>query len=208
MAANGNTVIAILLIIGIVILFFVFAAPCKKSGYRPMLERHTALTATQQSSSNMQKLWSEHVFWTRLFIISSLYNLPTLSTDTQRLLRNQADIAQALGQTYGSQFATAAQALLEEHIQIAAQIVAAAKAKQPIDQLLVKWQTNADQISAALNSVDPQKFPLDATKAMMREHLTLTGQELTDLLSGNYSASTQDMDMIHTQAIAMALMMA
>jgi len=209
MAINAS-VIAIVLIIGVVLLFFIFASPCKKSGFQSTggMNMNMNMTATQASASNMQKLWSEHVFWTRLFIISSLYNLPTLPTDTQRLLRNQADIGQTLGQTYGSQFGVAAQALLEEHIHLAAQIVAAAKAKQPLDQLIAKWKTNAEQISAALNSVNPQKFPLDQTNSMMQEHLTLTSNELTDLLNSNYSAAVQDMDMIHTQAVNMALMMA
>ena len=49
----------------------------------------------------MRKLWTDHVAWTRLFIISAAAGLPDKDATTQRLLQNQTDIGNAVGEYYG-----------------------------------------------------------------------------------------------------------
>jgi len=49
----------------------------------------------------MDKLWDDHVTWTRLCIVSAAANLPDKDPTAQRLLQNQADIGNAIKPVYG-----------------------------------------------------------------------------------------------------------
>src|SRR2546423_10941797 len=75
----------------------------------------------------MRKLWTDHVTWTRLFIVSAAAGLPDKDATTQRLLRNQEDIGNAVAEYYGKDAGSKATALLKSHILIAADLVGAAK---------------------------------------------------------------------------------
>jgi hypothetical protein len=50
---------------------------------------------------NMRRLWEDHITWTRLFIVSASADLPDTPATTQRLLRNQQDIGDAIKPFYG-----------------------------------------------------------------------------------------------------------
>jgi hypothetical protein len=76
----------------------------------------------------MRQLWEDHVTWTRLFIVSALADLPDKSATTDRLLKNQVDIGNAIKPYYGDAAGEKLSALLKQHILIAADIVTAAKA--------------------------------------------------------------------------------
>src|SRR5215203_4626941 len=76
----------------------------------------------------MRKLWEDHITWTRLFIVSASADLPDRQATTERLLRNQADIGKAIKPFYGRAGGERLSALLTEHILVAADVLAAAKA--------------------------------------------------------------------------------
>ena len=71
-------------------------------------------------------LWMEHVNWTRMTIISIVFNLPDLPFVQQRLLRNATDLGNCLRPFYGDSVADRYAALIKEHLVIAAQLVTAA----------------------------------------------------------------------------------
>jgi hypothetical protein len=50
----------------------------------------------------MNKLWEDHITWTRMVIVDFAANLPDLQTAEARLLRNQADIGNAIKPYYGA----------------------------------------------------------------------------------------------------------
>src|SRR5262245_28948949 len=51
---------------------------------------------------DMRKLWTDHVVWTRDYIIASVGNQPDAQAAANRLMKNQDDIGQAVGQYYGA----------------------------------------------------------------------------------------------------------
>ena len=75
----------------------------------------------------MRELWSDHIAYTRMFIISAGSNLADTADVAQRLLRNQDEIGEAVkpyvGDAGGSQLAS----LLRNHIAWAAKTLIAAK---------------------------------------------------------------------------------
>ncbi|HJR87932.1 MAG TPA: hypothetical protein VJ930_09800, partial [Acidimicrobiia bacterium] len=66
----------------------------------------------------MRDLWTDHVAWTRLFIVSAVAGLPDTEATADRLLRNQADIGAAVAGFYGDEAGEALTALLRDHILI------------------------------------------------------------------------------------------
>ena len=157
----------------------------------------------------MRKLWEDHITWTRLVIVSSVAGLPDLEPTTQRLLKNQADIGQAIQPFYGAPAAARLTALLEDHIVGAANILAAAKANEggKLDEAKRAWYVNSDEIAAFLSAANPKEWPLEDMKSMMREHLDLTLSEAVHQLRGNYSDSVADYDKVHDAILEMADML-
>ena len=159
--------------------------------------------------SGMRKLWEDHVTWTRLAIIS----LTTASPDTQatvgRLLQNQTDIGNAIKPFYGKAAGNALTGLLRQHILIAADLIAAAKAgdQGKLAAAQSRWEANADQLAAFLNKANPRAWKLTAMKTMLREHLKLTTAEAVARLQGDWDADVAAYDRIHRQALQMADML-
>jgi hypothetical protein len=154
----------------------------------------------------MRQLWSDHVTWTRFFIVSAAADLPDKAATTQRLLQNQTDIGAAVGSIYGKTAGDKLTALLKDHILIAADLVGAAKAGNTarVDSLNRKWQGNADDISVFLNGANPKHWPVATLKSAMRTHLDQTLTEATHQLKGDYTASARDFDAIEKHILMMA----
>lgn len=153
----------------------------------------------------MQKLWTEHVEWTREFIILSVAGLKDDAAVTaQRLLKNQDDMGNAIVPFYGKEAGNQLAKLLREHITIAANIVNAALAKdnQKVKILNAQWQANASDIARFLSSINPY-FNQKALTAMLYEHLKLTTRELELRIAGNWRADIANFDVIFTQALTM-----
>ncbi|MGZ3653329.1 MAG: glycosyltransferase [Bdellovibrionota bacterium] len=157
----------------------------------------------------MRKLWEDHITWTRLFIISDAANLPDKTATTQRLLRNQQDIGDAISPFYGRQAGAKLTQLLRDHILIAAQVVDAAKARDNnrLNRANTQWYSNADQIAAFLAGANPRNWALAEMQNMMHSHLQLTTTEAVTYLQGNFSASIAAYDQVHLQILGMADML-
>ena len=168
-----------------------------------------AKTDNQAFHDAMRKLWEDHIMWTRLVIVSLANDLPDSGPTVQRLLQNQDDIGDAIKPFYGDAAGEQLSALLRDHITIAAEILQAAKNNDTtaLNDAIARWYANADDIAVFLNSANPENWPLDEMKAMMREHLDLTLQEAVAYLHGDHAGSIAAYDQIHLQALHMADML-
>ena len=95
-------------------------------------------------------------------IISLEGGTPDTQATVGRLLKNQTDIGNAIKPFYGKAAGVAVTKLLREHILIAADVIAAAKAgnKAELTDAQNRWTSNADQIAAA--AARGQPAPLEA----------------------------------------------
>ena len=157
----------------------------------------------------MRQLWEDHVWWTRLFIVSATSNGADKDATTQRLLRNQDDIGNGIKPFYGDEAGTKLTALLKDHIQIAGDLVGALAHGDPAnaDTLSKKWNANADEIATFLSGANPTAWPLDAAKAMMHEHLDLTTAEVKARLSKDWAGDIAAYERVNEQAMKMADML-
>jgi hypothetical protein len=156
--------------------------------------------------NDMRRLWEDHVTWTRLAVISLTTGSPDTDATVARLLRNQTDIGNAVKPFYGRAAGDALTSELREHILIAADLIAAAKAgdQAKLADAQARWQHNADDIAALLNEANPRYLTLRSQKSMLGEHLRLTTQEVVARLQGNWSADVAAYDRIHHHALGMA----
>jgi hypothetical protein len=154
----------------------------------------------------MRKLWEDHITWTRLAIISLEGGTSDTDATVARLLRNQADIGKAVQPFYGKAAANKLTQLLREHILIAADLIAAAKAgdNAKVADAQARWTANADQIAALLHSANARYWPLRAMKAEMHMHLKLTTEEAVAHLQGNWTADVAAYDKVHRHILHMA----
>ncbi len=153
----------------------------------------------------IRMLWEQHVFWTRLAILSIVFDLPDANATTSRLLRNPKDFEVLLRPLYGDGGASRFADLLTSHLVIASELVKAAKAgnNRAMANAENRWYANADEIAAFLASINPYWSEVN-WKAMLHEHLALTKTEAVDMLTGRYADSITVFDQIERQALGMA----
>lgn len=162
-------------------------------------------TAEAELNNYMRMLWEQHVFWTRLTILSMVFDLPDVDLVTNRLLQNPNDFASLLKPLYGDAVATKFANLFTSHLAIAGELVKAAKAgdNTQVADAEKRWYANADEIAAFLASINPY-WSQDNWKSMLHEHLALTKTEAVDMLTKNYSDGISTFDKIEQQALEMA----
>ncbi len=156
--------------------------------------------------TDMRKLWEDHITWTRLAIISLTTGSPDTKATVARLLRNQVDIGNAVKPFYGTAAGNGLTRLLRQHILIAADVIAAAKAgdSAKLADAQARWLANADAVAGVLASVNPRHWPLAAMKAEMHRHLALTTQEVVARLQGRWAADVTAYDRVHHHILHMS----
>jgi hypothetical protein len=154
----------------------------------------------------MRKLWEDHVTWTRLAIVSFAAGLPDLQATEARLLRNQADIGNAIKPYYGRAAGNRLTALLREHIVGAVALLEAAKAGDDaaIAAASAAWYANGKQVADFLHNANPRHWPRATLRSMMKEHLDQTLREAQNRLTGKFAADVRDYDAIHRHILEMA----
>ena len=136
----------------------VYTAPVRYILNTPDLYGRSYLSKAEVDFKSMNRLlWEEHVNWTRMTIISIVFNLPDLKYVQERLLRNATDMGNCLRPFYGDQIADRYAELIKEHLVLAAELVtAAAKGDTKIAAEKEKeWYRNADDIVLFLSSINP-----------------------------------------------------
>ena len=171
---------------------------------------HSVSDAQAALRSNMRVLWEDHVTWTRLAIVSLTTGSPDTQATVGRLLRNQVDIGNAIKPFYGKAAGNALTAKLREHILIAADVIAAAKAGDQVKltDAQARWQKNASEIAALLNSVNPRYWKSARMNAEMSKHLALTTQEVVARLQGRWAADVAAYDQVHHHILHMSDLLA
>jgi hypothetical protein len=165
----------------------------------------TAPDAELKLRQDMRKLWSDHVIWTRCYIIASVDGQPDQKAAAARLMKNQEDIGDAIAPFYGKEADEKLTGLLKEHIQIAVDLINAAKAKDDakVKELDRNWQRNAKDIAAFLSAANPH-WPEATLAEMMNTHLTTTTVEVTARLEQKWDRDVKAFDEVYDHILDMA----
>ncbi|WP_312093097.1 acetylglutamate kinase [Aminipila sp.] len=152
----------------------------------------------------MRLLWTEHVVWTRFFLISTAFELDDLDDVTNKLMENPTDFAYALSLFYCNQEAMRFEELLTEHIAIAGKLVNLLKRgdTKAADIQRERWYENADEIAVFLGEINPY-WDSKAWQSMLYEHLELTEKEAVLILTGQYKEGIEQFDAVQDEALKM-----
>lgn len=164
------------------------------------------ITQTELDYRNdMRSLWEEHVAWTRMAIISLVFDLPDIDEVLSRLLKNADDMGNMIRILYGDDVATNYSQLIREHLLIAADLVEAAIAEdtQLAQEAEERWYENADEIALFLSSINPF-LTESAVREMFYRHLALTKQEAIYMINKQFEEDIAIYDEIEMQAREMA----
>ncbi len=169
----------------------------------------TASQAEVDLTLAMDKLWEDHIIWTRMYVISAAADLPDAEAVAGRLLKNQEDIGNAIKPLYGDEAGEQLTTLLKEHITIAVDLVAAAKAgdNARIEDANARWSENANQIGTFLGTANPDNWPESEMQVMLSTHLELTLEEATARLNGDWEADIAAYDKVHDAILEMSGML-
>src|SRR6185503_18548629 len=164
-----------------------------------------ALSASTALRQDMRKLWSDHVIWTRAYIIAAVGDQPDAQAAAGRLMKNQDDIGAAVARYYGRSAGERLTELLKEQIAIAVDIIKFAKTgdKAGQQQADVKWHRNGDAIAEFLSKANPN-WPRATLTAMMNTHLATTTDEVVARMTRNWDADTRAFDAVYDHILAMA----
>ena len=186
-------------------------ALCAQTAAASTNSQHTPQHADRVSSASvdlhtaMRKLWTDHVVWTRDYIIAAAGDQPDAQSAAGRLLKNQEDIGNAVAKYYGEAAGRQLTALLKDHISIAVDLIKAAKAgdKTAQSQADVKWHANAEQIADFLSKANPN-WPRATLVEMMNTHLATTTDEVVARLTKNWDADVKAYDKVYDHILGMS----
>ena len=159
---------------------------------------HTSEAGKQTSSevalrTAMRQLWAQHMEWTYATVAAFAAGTDGLNATLDRLLKNQADIGDAVRPFYGDGAGDQLTTLLKAHINGAVPILVAAKAGNTADlqTAVTAWYANAKEIADFLAAANPAWGQADM-ETMMKEHIDQTLAYATDQLQGHYAKSIDD----------------
>lgn len=155
--------------------------------------------------NQLRKLWEQHVFWTRLFIISTAGCLGDVELVTRRLLRNPGDFALVFLPFFGRNAACRFRNLFTEHLTIAGDLVNAAKCQDTAaaDAARRKWYANADELAKLFAEMNPH-WSERKWRIMLHTHLEMTEKQAALRLAGHFAEDIQIFDRIEEEALKMA----
>ncbi|MGH2949163.1 MAG: hypothetical protein ACRDPC_23405 [Solirubrobacteraceae bacterium] len=153
----------------------------------------------------MRELWEDHVVWTRQVIVAIIAGSPDTDAALARLLRNQADIGNAIKPFYGDAAGAQLTTLLREHIVLAGTLLTTAKSgdADAFAAAKTEWYRNGDDIARFLANANPH-WPLADMQAAMTGHLDTTLAEAVARLTGDWNADVAAYDAVHQHILHMA----
>jgi hypothetical protein len=192
-----------------VVCIMVVAAGCGGAG-APAATGAKASNPSQTESAwmlkqDMRKLWTDHVVWTRDYVIAAIAGQPDAQSAADRLMRNQEDIGNAVAKYYGDEAGRQLTGLLKQHIGIAVDVVKAAKAgdKAALTQADDRWQQNGVEIADFLSKANPN-WPRETLVAMMKKHLETTTTEVVARLDKNWNDDVKAFDAVYDHILDMS----
>ena len=198
-------VYATLFAAGIILLF----AACTSTGHTMGGEAGDTRAGRLALREDMRKLWTDHVLWTRLYLIAALGSHDDKGAAASRLMRNQEDIGNSIAPYYGNEAGARLTVLLKEHITIAVDLIEAARTgnTQEYARLDAEWTRNANDISTFLADANPN-WPRQELTEMMKLHLSTTVDEVKARLDRNWELDVSSFDEVYDHVLAMADMLA
>lgn len=172
---------------------------------RKMQNKKAGPHASIRLQITMRKLWEDHITYTRNYIISAVADLDDASEVTQRLLRNQDELGDAIKPIYGEEAGKRLAVLLRDHIMITTEFVRAKKMgkSEEIEKANRKWYASADDIAVFLKSINPN-WSREDLEDMLHKHLEFTNHQIMARIKKDWVADIDAYDKDHEHMLMFA----
>lgn len=148
-----------------------------------------------------QRLWMDHIVWTRSVLVAILEEEPALSAYVARLLENADAMAAELAPVLGPDAAAELRILLRAHLTIAGDLVGALHhGDSHVGMMEAAWRRNGSAIVDFLE----ERGPVGPLRALWTEHLNDTLREAIAHHDARWSEEIAAWDRIYAGAMAMA----
>ena len=156
-------------------------------------------------NEDMRLAWLNHVYWTRIYLMSAAADNSDQQAVEERLLETADEITDVFARHLPIATTRQLRNLLTEHIEIGGQIIQALKAKNmsDYDALVQEWYRNANQMATLFANYNPY-FESRETRNMLLNHLDLTREEIEQQINGEYEQSIDTFRDVEQQALTMA----
>jgi hypothetical protein len=175
----------VVLIIMFVIIFIIYARKSQneleKKNFAKQVKKDAVKDKITEKEKElnlyMRKLWSEHAFWTREYIVSYLNGTKDINEVTRRLLKNQEQIGRSFGMWYGEKNGKKVGDLLKNQLisfgDMLSDMVNKNREKSIISEK--KWNENTEKL------ID---FLVDLNKKWGRTELTQHFKQYNEMITG------------------------
>ena len=165
----------------------------------------TTSNAAWSLKTNLRKLWADHVIWTREYLVAAIAATQDAPAAAGRLLKNQEHLGNAIVPFYGQAAGNGLTDLLKQHIMIAVDLVAAAKAghQEQFQEHDRRWTQNAHDIAAFLAGANPN-WPAQDVADLLNLHLELTKKEAVARLTEKWEEDIAAFDDIFTEIMTVS----
>lgn len=156
---------------------------------------NTSGKSVENIKFDQRKLWIDHVWLTRDFIISNLSVLRDRDDVLRKLIKNQEYIGKYIKPYYGDKAGNKLTELLKEHIIIEGQVIDAARIgnNADLEKSNKLWHDNADKIADYLSQLNTN-YDNNTLKEMLHKHLELIKEQVTTRLAANWKADIETFD--------------
>lgn len=138
-------------------------------------------------NNDMRQSWTQHAFWTMIFMNSLFNNLADTEDVQMRLMQTPEDIAAVFERFYSQPMVNQLTQLLSEHTQLAGEIMMALRDKdtQRAEQLERQWYQNAERIARLLSNTNSE-YSYDELLQMLTRHLDMLKRQMTASLNQQF----------------------
>jgi hypothetical protein len=175
------------------------ARPAETKGGNEMNQETYSLRAA------LRRLWTDHVVWTRAYVVAAVADAKDAPAAAVRRLNNQDDSGAAVVPFYGQEAGDALTDLLKQHIMSAGELIAAAKAGDTtrFEEQDALWTRNAEEIAELLSGANPN-WVKDDVVDILGIHLKLTKDEAVARLEEKWEADVAAFDQILTEILTLS----
>lgn len=140
------------------------------------------------------QLWNEHICYTRNAIISLLNGTKDLDAVSDRLMKNQEDIAELLYPYYDRNDVDAYTAVLKEHVVLAVALVNKIKTGEDTTEATKAWYDNGDKMLTWMENENSYYWSRIVTQPLWNDHLKWTIEEATNRVKEDWVADIETFD--------------
>lgn len=203
--SSRNFWIAVLIVAFIIVVFVAMNNKKKKDEQESYVKKLLKDKISEQElelNQYLRKLFSDHTFWIRMYMISYVNNSKDLNVTTERLLKNQEQIGRAIGIWYGDKEGKKVTNLFKENLISFGEALKEMTAKNKNGVIVAdrRWNESCEKIAEYMAEINPQ---IEKAELMQnfRRHCELISEMVGNRFKNKFKEETIAFDKANNHAM-------